>query len=112
MSQPRYAGGSEARWLKLREAVNTDGSHYAWLWWCPGCQHPHQCDKRWKFNGNLERPTFEPSILVTDNFSAEDGGPGRCHSFVRDGKIEYLGDCTHSFKGLTIELPDWPWTKD
>lgn len=30
----------------------------------------------------------------------------RCHSFVRDGKIEFLGDCTHEMAGTTIELPD------
>lgn len=31
-----------------------------------------------------------------------------CHSFVRAGKIEFLGDCTHALKGQTVPLPDWP----
>lgn len=31
-----------------------------------------------------------------------------CHSFVRAGKIEFLGDCTHALAGQTVALPDWP----
>jgi hypothetical protein len=35
----------------------------------------------------------------------------RCHSFVREGKIEYLGDCEHYLQGQTVELPEWNgWT--
>lgn len=32
--------------------------------------------------------------------------PYVCHSFVRNGRIEYLGDCTHHLKGQTVDLPD------
>jgi len=32
----------------------------------------------------------------------------RCHSFVRDGRIEFLSDCTHALKGQTVDLPDLP----
>ncbi|MGC4033677.1 MAG: hypothetical protein QM754_18485 [Tepidisphaeraceae bacterium] len=28
----------------------------------------------------------------------------RCHSFVRDGQIEFLGDCTHELAGKTVPL--------
>jgi hypothetical protein len=28
----------------------------------------------------------------------------RCHSFITDGKIEFLSDCTHSLAGQTVEL--------
>ena len=34
-------------------------------------------------------------------------GEERCHSFIRDGKIQYLNDCTHEFAGKTVELPDY-----
>lgn len=27
-----------------------------------------------------------------------------CHSFVRNGKIEFLSDCTHELAGKTVEL--------
>ena len=27
-----------------------------------------------------------------------------CHSFVTDGKIQFLGDCTHELAGQTVEL--------
>lgn len=30
-----------------------------------------------------------------------------CHSFVRDGQIQYLGDCTHEYAGKTVDLPDF-----
>ena len=29
-----------------------------------------------------------------------------CHSFVTDGRIQFLGDCTHDLAGHTVELPD------
>jgi hypothetical protein len=28
-----------------------------------------------------------------------------CHSFVRNGKIEYLSDCTHNLAGKTVDIP-------
>lgn len=31
-----------------------------------------------------------------------------CHSFVRNGVIEFLSDCTHALKGQHVPLPDWP----
>jgi hypothetical protein len=31
-----------------------------------------------------------------------------CHSFVTDGKIQFLSDCTHALAGQTVALPDWP----
>lgn len=33
---------------------------------------------------------------------------GVCHSFVRAGRIEFLGDCTHALAGQTVPLPPWP----
>ena len=30
-----------------------------------------------------------------------------CHSFVTDGRIQFLGDCTHKLAGQTVDLPDW-----
>lgn len=104
--------------------------------WCPGCQQGHtvSIDKGdghpcWGYNGNPESPTFTPSILLrTGHYAShwvggmgcwctyakdhpEDEDPFKCvvcHSFVTDGMIQYLGDCTHELAGQTIPMPDLP----
>lgn len=91
---------------KLHEA-RSNGQHYSWLFFCPGCDDVHQVTSGWSWNGDKELPTFSPSILVT-YAHGERQVTDRCHSFVRSGKIEFLGDCTHSLVGQTVELPDWP----
>ncbi|NMZ72988.1 hypothetical protein HBO32_07745 [Pseudomonas nitroreducens] len=65
----------------------------------PGSQHP-----RWDWNGDVNKPTFSPSILVT-YWWGEQREDRRCHSFVRDGRIEFLSDCTHALAGQTVDLP-------
>lgn len=103
--------------------------------WCPGCKEYHSIHIEgsehpvWSFNGDYESPTFSPSVLVRSghyvpgaksddcwcNFKErfpEEGEPpfkcGICHSFVTNGKIQYLGDCTHELAGQTVNmvLPD------
>ena len=69
---------------------------------CPGCNSGHLFDKRWEFNGDDKKPTFKPSMLVNANL------PNRCHSYVTDGKIQFLSDCDHHLKGQTVDLPDFP----
>ena len=59
----------------------------------------------WDFNGDVERPTVRPSILVTTRFPDH---TKICHSFITDGKIQFLGDCTHELRGQTVELPEVP----
>lgn len=71
--------------------------------WCPGCDSVHAPNHTWAYNGDPERPTFSPSILVrggSENIT--------CHSFVTDGRIQFLGDCTHALAGQTVDLPDVP----
>jgi hypothetical protein len=36
-----------------------------------------------------------------------DSKPSICHSFVTDGRIQFLNDCTHSLAGQTVDLPDF-----
>jgi hypothetical protein len=90
--------------------------------WCPGCDCAHAVGvgegdgARWGYNGNPDAPTFTPSVLVTYNGSdaGQDRGDGKsapsavCHSFVTDGRIQFLGDCTHALAGQTVDLPDFP----
>lgn len=61
----------------------------------------------WSWNGDTEKPTLKPSILTRADFG-EKRVPKVCHSFVNDGKIQFLGDCTHEFAGQTLDLLDIP----
>lgn len=104
---------------------------------CPGCGENHvvfvgQGDgPRWEYNGNPEKPTFSLSVLVRSGHYAStkkdgdscwctfneeqiaNGEPpskfkcGVCHSFVTDGRIQFLADCTHDLAGQTVELPPY-----
>ncbi len=83
----------------------------------------------WHFNGDYESPTLSPSVNAKSGHHA--GGrrnedecwctfyekhppePGEhvyqcyiCHFFLREGKIEFLHDCTHELSGQTVVLPD------
>ncbi|ELP1305163.1 DUF6527 family protein [Pseudomonas aeruginosa] len=78
---------------------------------CPGCQMLHGVNVNrgkpgpaWDWNGDVNQPTFSPSILVTFNWGVQ-REERRCHSFVREGRIEFLGDCTHRLVGQTVDLP-------
>ena len=78
--------------------------------YCPGCEQVHQIrakgpEPRWTFNGDLDKPTFSPSYLLTSDYGT-DRKKRVCHSFIRDGKIQFLGDCTHKLAGKTVEIPD------
>lgn len=90
---------------------------------CPGCatfhivavEKPLANGAQWSFNGDLNAPTFSPSILVKTceavipSFVREPGDPPAvCHSFVRAGRIEFCGDSSHALAGQTVPLPLWP----
>lgn len=88
--------------------INSQGQQ-RYLIFCPACKHGHVFDTRWTFNGDYEKPTFRASMLVTtpaDKCDGFDIPATRCHSFVTDGKIQFLDDCTHSMRGLTVDLPE------
>src|SRR4051794_31108739 len=85
------------------------GEIYSWT--CPGCRCTHRVHVRddgkgpsWTFDGNLDRPTFSPSILVRE-YVGEDVS-SVCHSFVRVGRIVFLSDCTHHLAGQTVDMPE------
>lgn len=73
--------------------------------YCPGCRMHHGVDDRWNFNGDFDKPTFSPSIKVTAPYMGS-MKPYICHSFVTDGKIQFLTDCNHELAGQTIEMVD------
>lgn len=101
---------------------------------CPGCKHTHQVytkpvpgvNAQWGFNGDVDRPTFSPSLLIRSGHHVPGFQPGErcwcsynaenpdspapfacgvCHSFIVDGNIQFLNDCTHSLAGQTVPLP-------
>lgn len=100
-----------------------DGAH--------GIQVGEGAGPRWGWNGSVDKPTFTPSILVKGrDFTAKgradyetwyaagcpknaDGSMHEfesaatvCHSFVTDGRIQFLADCTHALAGQTVDLPE------
>jgi hypothetical protein len=79
--------------------VQRNGETDGYMIFCPACKCGHLFDKRWWFNGNLEKPTFKESMLVC-------GGAQNvtCHSYVTDGMIQFLPDSTHALAGQTVEL--------
>jgi hypothetical protein len=72
-----------------------------YMFYCPGCRRMHPFDERWQFNGDYERPTFTPSLMVNRDSA------NQCHSYVTDGNIQFLSDCKHELAGQTVEIPDW-----
>lgn len=102
---------------------------------CPGCNRQHLImvgngvGPRWDFNNHPDAPTFSPSVLVQTRDWTEKGRADFeawkaagyppesnkefesqdlvCHSFITDGEIRFLGDCTHSLAGQTVALPDF-----
>lgn len=72
--------------------------------WCLGCDDPHEVtvegERPWGWNNNLVRVTLTPSVKVTRPRTDY-----CCHSFVVDGSIQFLSDCTHALAGTTVELP-------
>lgn len=104
------------------------------LYWCQGCNCSHAVNvgdgpgPRWGYNGNPDKPTFTPSVLTTSGHYCSHFKPGddcwcdynaehpedadvycqRCHTFITDGKVQFLSDCTHALAGQTLDLPELP----
>ena len=103
--------------MGLLSPILRNGTDGRLTWWCPGCNHAHQIatgegpGPRWGWNGNVDKPTFTPSVAV--RYEGVDAGqpgapPAVCHSFVVDGQMQMLGDCTHALAGQTVPIPPWP----
>ena len=102
---------------------------------CPACGFEHsfrvdldghgKWESVWKFDGNYDSPTFNPS-MGANLLRMEEHHP-ICHSFLRDGVWQFLGDCTHAMANQNVPMippdPDFtfqmqhgwhlfPWTDD
>lgn len=105
--------------------------------WCPGCKDLHRVPSnlvsahpgpKWTWNEDVLRPTWQPSILVRSGHyvpghdprgcwcTYNANHPGEepdfvcvlCHSFVTDGRIQFLSDTSHHLSGQTVDIPDLP----
>lgn len=99
--------------------IRTPGEKLAWfgdgprggkvlVFTCPGCNQLHPVEicvpsgGGWSWNNSMTAPTFAPSLLCNKDHPAS-----RCHSFIKDGNIQFLDDCYHALKGQTVPIPEW-----
>jgi hypothetical protein len=111
--------GSKMRRVGAQDGYTAGGLAH----WCPACESMHafaldgknSSGAQWTWDGNVEQPTFTPSMNIRTG-PRPTVPPGRpdagqidvCHYFLRNGVIEYLGDCTHALKGQQVALPPLP----
>lgn len=95
--------------LVLYPFFNPEGQVFMVQFECPGCGFGHPVHvvptpgyHDWQWNGSLVVPTLSPSISVR----LAKGGV--CHSFVRNGNIEFLSDSAHALAGQTVPLVAYP----
>lgn len=158
---------AKARIQFITYSVN--GAEQTWpAIWCPVCKHPHVLDSRWKWNEDVDKPTFGPAspgarfsflsystrpagqyfVLKRNGvfacvpgtktpleFMTQDdagqyaqqrvlenngqgwgvvprnrGGEKRivyCHTYIKDGMLQVLGDTPGPLAGKTVPLPEW-----
>ena len=105
---------------------------------CPACgfEHSFRVDLEghgkwvepngpWSFNGDYDKPTFQPSMLANQD-QIQDHHP-ICHSFLTAGVWHFLADCSHGMAGQYVPMipPEpnasfqrrhgwhlYPWTDD
>lgn len=94
---------------KVKIYDTDEGRQEAWFW-CPGCKANHRfiisgdASKYpvWKFNGDVNNPTFEPSLRITY------GNNRQCHLHLENGIIRYVNDGeSHELNGMSVECPEY-----
>lgn len=99
----------------MRVKIHDSPSRVSYCFICPGCNREHafvtewkplsnRSEPKWVFNGNVDRPTFKPSLLY--NAGRANPEVDLCHSYVTDGRIQFLSDCTHPLANKTVDLPE------
>lgn len=100
--------------LRLRPYTKVPSTLY---FMCPGCREFHSIHTdredingaRHILTGTLERPTVSSMISrQIEKFNTSKHAANheyRCNSFILDGNIRFLENCTHSLAGKVVELP-------
>ena len=73
----------------------------------------------WTWNGDTEKPTLRPSIRTEGMREMTDEEVAKalagetfdiesiiCHTWVNDGKVQFLDDCSHELAGSVVDLLD------
>jgi hypothetical protein len=85
---------------KLWEHRTQNGSLFEFF--CPACRNNHSFETpRWTFNGNVDKPTFKPSLRLLNDTDVI-----LCHLNLTDGLIFFHGDCPHDLAGKTVPMED------
>ena len=92
----------------LHSFKSQDGSEELLCFHCKPCGYSHPFRIKgegpvWSWNGDMVRPTFDPSLLVNGSVMTEK----RCHLNMTKGMIIYHGDCWHELKGTTVPASKW-----
>ncbi len=84
----------------------------------------HVIFDNWTFDGNLDKPTFNPSVKITGKKIVVDkdgewtgewvrDANGNaiddcCHYFLHAGQLNFCNDSPHSLAGQSVPLPELP----
>lgn len=119
----------DKRILRTVISGGDSGNHPDFMFFCPGCKCGHgvwttkknTVNAVWTFNGNMEKPTFTPSLKITQTTHSPPVTPENmdqwkvspwpqteityvCHSVITDGVINFCGDCSHELAGKSIPM--------
>ncbi len=75
------------------------GGDPIYFFWCPGCRETHTfvvAKGEWSFNGDMDKPTFRPSLKYDD-----------CHLVLKDGIIQFCHDCEHPYRDKDVPLVEF-----
>ncbi len=128
MARAKVAVDNQGKFIGLRIDCPGCGYHVLPVTTCPTGYEPspHYGDRHhWGWNGFLDFPTFTPSILtktghyidgndkecwcnIKERLGVDSGGFNcyLCHSFVTDGRIQFLSDSSHALSGQTVDLSE------
>jgi hypothetical protein len=77
----------------------------------------------WSFDGNVGKPTFNPSVKITGKKTEVIDGEWTgnwlrdangqlidmcCHYFLHAGQLQFCSDSTRTLAGKTVPLPELP----
>jgi hypothetical protein len=100
---------------RMRMYAKDPGKYY---FFCPGCAEYHSVSTTrpnangtvFRISGTLQLPTVTPMInrsIEKFNSSKHANNPAHvCNSFIVEGKIRFLENCTHALAGRQVDLPN------
>ena len=100
--------------MKIKMIKLYHGDHViGYGYFCPACKYRHwtrilDSDNEgytiWDFNGDIDNPTFSPSVKHTTEYGEPHRPDKICHYYIINSEIRYETDCTHELAGQTIPM--------